>query len=107
MQYCSYSIRPYVHHQSHAQLGIVFALAPSLHSFWSYFSTLLQEHFGHLPTWRVHLSVSYLFAFSYYSWGSQGKNTEVVFHSLLQWATFCQTLPHDLSVLGSPTWHGS
>ena len=25
----------------------------------------------------VHLSVSYLFVFSYFSWGSQGKNTEV------------------------------
>ena len=30
---------------------------------------------------------------SYCSWGSQGKNTEVVFHSLLQWTTFCQTSP--------------
>ena len=27
---------------------------------------------GHLPTWEVHLSVSYLFTFSYCSWGSQG-----------------------------------
>ena len=27
---------------SHIQLGIVFALAPTLHSFWSYFSTDLQ-----------------------------------------------------------------
>ena len=27
------------------------------------------------------------FAFSYCSWGSQGKNTEVVCHSLLQWTT--------------------
>ena len=27
--------------------------------------------------WRIHLLVSYLFAFSYCSWGSQGKNTEV------------------------------
>ena len=27
------------------------------------------------------------------SWGSQGKNTEVVCHSLLQWTTFCQTFP--------------
>ena len=26
----------------------------------------------------VHLSVSYIFAFSYCSWGSQGKNTEMV-----------------------------
>ena len=33
----------------------------------------------------VYLSVSYLFAFSYCSWGSQGKNTEVVCHCLLQW----------------------
>ena len=49
-------------------------------------STLLQEHIGHLPTWGVHLSVSYLLTFSFYSWGSQGKNAEVVFHSLLQWA---------------------
>ena len=44
-------------------------------------------------TWRVHLSVSYLFAFLYCSWGSQGKNTKVVHHSLLQWTTFCQTSP--------------
>ena len=34
--------------------------------------------------------MSYLFAFSYCSWGSQGKNTAVVHHSLLQWTTFCQ-----------------
>src|SRR5574341_955372 len=38
----------------------------------------------------VHLSVSYLFAFSYCSWGSQSKNTEVVCHFLLQWTTFYQ-----------------
>ena len=29
----------------------------------------------------------------YCSWGSQGKNTEVVCHSLLQWTTCCQTSP--------------
>ena len=37
-----------------------------------------------------HSSVSYLFAFSYYSWGSQGKNAEVVCRSLLQCTTFYQ-----------------
>ena len=37
--------------------------------------------------------VSYLFAFSYCSWRSQGKNTEVVCHSLLQWTTFRQNFP--------------
>ena len=25
--------------------------------------------------------------------GSQGKNTKVVYHSLLQWTTFCQKSP--------------
>ena len=43
--------------------------------------------------WGVPLSVSYHFAFSYCSWGSQGKNTEVVCHSLLEWTTFSQTSP--------------
>ena len=57
---------------------------------------------GHLSTWRVHLSVSYNFAFSYCSWGSQGKNTEVVCHSLLQWTTFCQTSPPWPGHLGWP-----
>ena len=32
--------------------------------------------------WGVPLSVSYHFAFSYCSWGSQGKNTELVCHLL-------------------------
>ena len=35
-------------------------------------------------------SVLYLFAFSYCSCGSHGNNTGVVWHSLLQWTTFCQ-----------------
>ena len=64
--------------------GYSFALAPSLNSFWSYFSTDLLQHTGHLLTQGVPVSVSYHFAFSYCSWGFQGKNTEVVCHSLLQ-----------------------
>ena len=43
---------------------------------------------------------------SYCSWGSQGKNTEVACHSLLQWTTFCQTFHHDPTGLGGSTWHG-
>ena len=42
------------------------------------------------------------FCLSYCSWGSQGKNTEVVCHSLLQWTTFCQTSPPCPICLG---WH--
>ena len=35
----------------------------------------------------------YHFALSYCSWGSQGKNTEMVCHSLFQGTTFCHTSP--------------
>ena len=66
--YCSLQHWTYFYHQSHPQLGVAFALAPSLHSCWSYFSTDLRSmqsvHIGHLLTWGVHLSVSDLFAFS-------------------------------------------
>ena len=57
---------------------------------------------GYLPTWGVPLSVSYHFGFSYCSWGSQGKNTEVVCHYFLQWTTFYQTSLLWLSHLGWP-----
>ena len=46
--------------------------------------------------------MSYLFAFSCCSWGSQGKNTEVVCHSLLQKTTFCQTSSQRPTHLGWP-----
>ena len=45
-------------------------------------------------------SVSYHFAFSYCSWGSQGKNTEVVYHSLLLWTTSGPTSPASPARLG-------
>ena len=54
----------------------------------------------------VHLSVSYLFAFSYCSWGSQGKNAEVVCHSLLQWTTFCQNIFSIMTHLSWVALHG-
>ena len=59
-------------------------------------------HIGHLPTWGVHFSMSYLFAISYCSWGSHSKNTEVVYHSLLQWTTFYQNCPPWPDVFGWP-----
>jgi len=46
MHIALYSIGPHFYHQSHPQLGIVFALGPSLHFFWSYFSTAVQN-IGH------------------------------------------------------------
>ena len=53
-------------------------------------------------TWGVPLSVSYHVGFSCCSWGSQGKNTDVICHSLLQWTTFCQTSPPWPVCLGWP-----
>ena len=92
IQYCSLQHQTLLPSPVTPTTGCCFALSLSLHSFWNYFSTDLL-HIGHLPTWGVHMSVSYLFAFSYCSWGSQGKNTEVVFHSLLQWTAFCHNSP--------------
>ena len=46
--------------------------------------------------------LSYHFAFSYCLWGSQGKNTEVVYHPFLQWTTCCQTSPPWPAHLGWP-----
>ena len=40
----------------------------------------------------------YLFAFSCCSWGSEGKNTEVFCHSLLQWTKLCRIFHHDPSI---------
>ena len=52
------------------------------------------------------------FCLSYCSWGSQGKTTELVCHSLPFCSLpsgphFVRTLHHDLSILGGPTRHGS
>ena len=46
LQYCSYNIGPCFYHQSHPQLNIVFALAASLHSFWSYFPLISSSILG-------------------------------------------------------------
>ena len=56
-----------------------------------------------------YLSMSYLFAFSYYYQGSQGKNTEVVYHSFSSGPCFgfVRTLHHDPSILGGHTQQGS
>ena len=53
-------------------------------------------------TWGVSLLVAYHFAFSYCSCGSQGKNTDVACHSLLQWTTFCFNSPPWPICLGWP-----
>ena len=106
MQYCSLQHRTLL-------LSPVTSIAGYSFCFGSMPSFFL-ELFLHWPpvaywaptTWGVSLSVSYHFAFSYCSWGSQGKNSEVVCHSLLQWTTFCQISPPWPACLGLPHGHG-
>ena len=59
-------------------------------------SALHPECTGTLFSYRPSVS------FSYCSWSSQGKNAEVVCHSLLQWTMFCQNSPSWLFHLGWP-----
>ena len=47
-----------------------------------------------------------IFAFSYCSWDSQGKNTEMVCHFLSSGPQSFRPLHPDPSALGGPTWHG-
>ena len=42
------------------------------------------------PGVGAHLLVSYIFAFSYCSWGSIRKNTGIGCHFLFHWIIFCQ-----------------
>ena len=93
MQYCSLQNRTSLLLPVASTTGCCFCFGSN-----SAFFLDLFPHWSPVAYWapsnlESHLSVSYIFAFSYCSWGSQGKNTEVVCHSLLQWTTFCQTSP--------------
>ena len=101
MQHCSYSIGLYFHHQSHPQLGLVFALAQPLHSFLSYFSTDL-----HWPG---------EFIFQCYIFLPFHTLHELLKAKILKWFAipfsseprFVITLHHHLSILDSLKGHGS
>ena len=87
MQYCS------LQHQTLLPSPVISTTqCCSLHSFWELFFQWSPLAYWVPTDLGVHLSVSYFFAFLCYSWGSQGKNTEVVCHSILQWITFIITL---------------
>ena len=88
-----YSTGLYFYHQTHSQLSIISALAGCfiLSEATSDCSLLFPSScIEHLPIWRAYFLVSYLFAFSYYSWGSHSSNTGEVCHLLPRWTTCCQ-----------------
>ena len=92
-QYCSLQHRTLLSSPVTSTTGYCFCFEFVSSSFLEFFLHWSPVAYGQLPTWGVPLSVSHLFAFSCCSWGSQGKNTEVVYHSFLQWTTFCQNSP--------------
>ena len=101
MQYCSLQHRPLVSSPvtSTTRCCFCFGSVPS-------FFLELFLHSSPVASWAPtnlrNSSFSVLFALSYCSWGSQGKNTEVVFHPLLQWTTFCQNSAPWPDCLGWP-----
>ena len=106
MQYCSLQRRTLLLSPVTSTAGycFFFGFIPS-------FFLKLFLHWSPVAYWAltdlaVPLSVSSHFAFSYCSCGSQGKYTEVVCHSLLQWTTFCQTSSPWPACLGLPCGYG-
>ena len=106
MQYCSLQHRTLLVSPVTSTTGccVCFGSIPSV--FLEFFLHWSPVAYWALTDLGVPLSVSSHFAFSYCSWGSQGKNTEMVCHSLLQWTTFCQTSPPWPAHLGWPHGHG-
>ena len=105
MQYCSLQNQTLLPSPVRSTAGCCFCCC----SISSFFLELFL-HWSPVAYWAPtnlgsYLPMSYLFAFSYCSWGSQGKNAEVVCYSLLQWnfvkqrlrspgASGCEEIPH-------------
>ena len=106
MWYCSLQHLICFHHQSHPQLGVVFVWL------WLFIlSGVISPLVSHriLGTYDLESSSFSVpsFCLSYSSWGSQGKNSDMGCHSVLQWTTFFRALHHNPSILGGPTLNGS
>ena len=109
MQYCSLQHRTLLPSPVTSTAGCCFCFA----SVSSFFLELFLHwspvaYFGHLQTWGVHLSVSYVFLPFHTVHG-------VLKARILKWFPipfssgphFVRTCHHDPSILGGPTWHGS
>ena len=107
IKYCSLQHRTLLLSPVTSQLGIVFALAPSPHSFWSYFSLISSSILG------TYWPGEFIFQCPIFLPFHPGHG---VFKArILKWFAiplssgphFVKTLHHDPSILSGPTWHGS
>ena len=102
MQYCSWQHRTLLLSPVTSTTGCCFCFG-SIPSFFLELFLLWSPVAYWAPTDLGSSSFSVLsFFLSYCSWGSQGRNPEVVCHFLLQWTTFCQTSPQWPICLGWP-----
>ena len=91
MQYCSLQQSEFASITSHIYNWVLLFLWLCLFVLSGVISPLISTSM--LGTHWLIFQCPIFFAFSYCSWGSQGKNTEVTCHSLLQWTTFCHSSP--------------
>ena len=94
MQYCSLHHRTLLLSTVTSTTGFFFFWQGSISSFF----LELFLHWSPVAYWaptQLESSSSSVLSFclSYCSWSSQGKNTEVVCYSLIQWSTLCQNPP--------------
>ena len=97
-----YSIGPCFDHQSHPQLGSVFALVPSLHSFWSYFSTDLQLHIGYLLPGEFLIQYPIILPFHAVHGVLKARILKWLVIPVSSGPHSVRPLHHDLPVLGCP-----
>ena len=108
MQYC------FLHHQTWPPFPVISTTGHCFHfDSVSSFFLKLYLHWSPVAYWaptdlgEVHLSVSYIFTFSYCSWVLQARILKWFAISFSSGPCFVRTLHHDPSILGGPTWHGS
>ena len=100
-QYCSLQHRTFTSSPITSTTGHCFCFG-SISSFFLELFFLYSPVAYWAPTdLGVHLSVSYLFAFSCCSWGSPGKISKWFTIRFSSGAHFVRTLHHDLSILGT------
>ena len=104
MQYCCLQHLIWLPSPVTSTTGCVFALPPSLHSFWNCFSTDIRYYIRHLLICRVHLSVSYSLPFHTVHGVLKARILKWFAFSFSSGPHFVRTLHHDPFVLGGP--HG-
>ena len=103
MQHCSLQHRTFTSITSHIHNWALFSLWLHLSILSGVISPLFSS--GILGTYwpgEFIFQCHIFLPFHTNSWDSQGKNTEVVCHSLLQWTMFCQNSPPWTIHLGWP-----